>query len=149
MSSYTSYTILPHHRLILANFQGKVHMKDLIQSNLNFIADPNYDPGFDVVLDFSRCIAIGYRLDLMEYIDFFKKTVRLHTTVRVGIIYSSPNTGYLVGIYKPIARLMKMEVEGFRQLGPCLQWMNFGELDQLSIAESLDSIRDTSPGRNL
>jgi hypothetical protein len=131
--------------LILTNFQGKIYLKDLIQCNLNFIADPDYDAGFDLVMDFSQCIAIGYRMDLLEYIDFFKKTIRLEKRIRVGIVYTSPNTGYLVGIYKPIARLMKMDVEGFRQLGPCLQWMNFGEQDQQRIADSLEAIRNNAP----
>lgn len=145
MTTYTSYTILPDQKVILTNFQGKIHIGDLISLNLRFISDPAYDSAYDLIMDFSQSIAIGYRIDLLDYIEFFKKNVRLKQRVRVGIIFTSPNLNYLIGIYKPIASLLKMEVKDFRQLDQGLQWMGYNEADQQQIRMALENIRDTSP----
>src|SRR5512133_2000675 len=125
MTTYTSYTILPGCSVILTNFQGKIQMGDLIELNLKFISDPFYDASFDVIMDFSGSIAICYKMDLLEYIEFFKKTIRLKKRVKVGIVYSSPNQYYLINIYKPIASLLKMDVQDFKELDPCLRWMGY------------------------
>lgn len=144
MVNYTSYTILPEYKVILTNFQGKIRMGDLIGLNLQFISDPAYDASFDLIMDFSGSIAIGYKMDLLEYIEFFKKTVRLKKRVKVGIVYSSPNQNYLISIYKPIASLLKMDVQDFKQLDPCLRWMGYAESVRQKIRSTLESIRDTS-----
>ena len=144
MATYTSYTILPGQKLILANFQGKIRMGDLIDLNLKFISDPAFDRSFDLIMDFTGSIAIGYKMDLLEYIEFFKKTIRLKKRVRVGIVHSSPNQSYLIGIYKPIASLLKMDVQDFKQLEPCLKWMGYSDSEKQQIRSSLESIRDTS-----
>jgi hypothetical protein len=144
MVKYTSYTVLSEYRVILTNFQGKIQVGDLIELNRRFISDPSYDASFDVIMDFSGSIAIGYKMDLLDYIEFFKKTIRLKNRVRVGIVYSSPNQNYLIGIYKPIASLLKMDVKDFKELDPCLGWMGYTEKVQQQIKASLESIRNTS-----
>lgn len=145
MVSYTSYRILPEHKLILTNFQGKIHIRDVIQTNLQFLSDQDYDSGYDLIMDFSGSIAIAYKMDLMEFVDFFKKTVNLKKRVKVAMVISSPNQNYLIIIYKPIASLLKMEVESFSHIDPCLDWLGHDGEDRQKIKSSLLQLKEV-PG---
>jgi hypothetical protein len=142
MPSFTSYRILPELRLILSNFQGKIKIGDVIQTNLQFISDKEYDSSYDLIMDFSDSIAIAYRMDLMEFVEFFKKSVKLKKRVRIGMIISSPNQNYLLDLYKPIANLLKMDVESFSHIDPCLTWLGYAEKEQQIVISSFRHIKD-------
>lgn len=142
MTCYTSYLILPELKVILANFQGKIKLHELIQANLNFIGDKKYDPLFDVILDFRDSMAIAFGMDMFEYINFFKKSVRLKQRVKVGILYHSPNQKFLINVYKPLASLLKMDVGDYEQIDECLIWMGYSDQDQIQIKASLQGIKN-------
>ena len=141
MTSYTSYNIHPALRLILTNFQGTIQISDVTQMTLKFINDKEYDASYDLIMDFRDSIAFGFNLDLMDYIEFFKKSISLKNRIQVGIMYSTPNQKFLLSIYKPIASLLKMDVGDFEKIDSCLQWMGYTENDQLLIKESLEKMK--------
>lgn len=142
MATFTSYRILPDLGLILSNFQGKIKIGDVIQTNLQFISDKEYDSSYDLIMDFSDSIAIAYRMDLMEFVEFFKKSVKLKKRVRIGMIISSPNQNYLLDLYKPIANLLKMDVECFSYIDPCLTWLGYTENEQQIVKSNFQHIKD-------
>jgi hypothetical protein len=142
MATFTSYRILPDLGLILSNFQGKIKIGDVIQTNLQFISDKEYDSSYDLIMDFSDSIAIAYRMDLMEFVEFFKKSVKLKKRVRIGMIISSPNQNYLLDLYKPIANLLKMDVECFSDIDPCLTWLGYTENEQQIVKSNFQHIKD-------
>lgn len=141
MGKYTSYTILPEYRVILCNLQGRVILNDLIELNIKFLSDPLYDSLFNVILDFRDSLTIGYRIDVAEYVNFFRKSVRLKQTVKVGILYNTPNQEFLFTVYKTFGKLIKLEIEIFKELNTCLLWMGFGEADQKTLEDHLLAIK--------
>lgn len=149
MTNFNSYVILPELRLIVTNFQGKTQLDDVIQLNLKFLADQAYDSSYDVIMDFRDSLAIGFRMDLMDYVEFFKKSVSLKQKIRLGIMYQTSNQEFLLNIYKPIAKLLKMELEIFRTLDGCLTWMKYTDEEQVLIKEALSSIKSKSPDDNM
>lgn len=149
MTNFNSYVILPELRLIVTNFQGKTQLDDVIQLNLKFLADQAYDSSYDMIMDFRDSLAIGFRMDLMDYVEFFKKSVRLKQKIRLGIMYQTSNQEFLLNIYKPIAKLLKMELEIFRTLDECLTWMKYADEEQVLIKEALSSIKSKSPDDNI
>jgi hypothetical protein len=80
---------------------------------------------------------------------FFRKSVRLKTRIRSGILIQSPNQKFLYGIYKPIASLFKMDVENFEMIDKCLEWMKYSEDKQIVIKSSLSGIKYNSIGMDL
>lgn len=149
MTNFNSYVILPELRLIVTNFQGKTQLDDVIQLNLKFLADQAYDSSYDMIMDFRDSLAIGFRMDLMDYVEFFKKSVRLKQKIRLGIMYQTSNQEFLLNIYKPIAKLLKMDLEIFLTLDECLTWMKYADEEQVLIKEALSSIKSKSPDDNI
>jgi hypothetical protein len=144
MGKFTSYKILPEQKLIICNYQGGITIKDVIQLTQIFIADKDFNPAYNVFIDFRNSTAIGFGLDVADYISFFKKSVTVIGKVQVGILYSTPNQEYLLKIYKGLGKLINLDVENFRSIDPCLEWMHFlGDQKELVISE-LNFIKSTS-----
>ncbi len=134
MESFISYKILPETGLILTNFQFKVQIRDLKGITLKFMEDPLYNPDYNLLMDFRDALAIVFRMELSDYLDFFKKSVRLNRNVKVAILFTSPNHEFLIKVYKPMAKLFKMDVEKFKEVNEALIWLgvpieNFDSID--------------------
>lgn len=141
MEPFTSYIIIPELRLILTNLQGKIQISDVIRLTIDFIQDESYDPTYDLLMDYRGSIALGFKIDLLEYIEFLKRTIHLRHKVRVGMLTNTPNQRFLIAVYKPMARLLKMVVEDFQDIDRCLLWMGYGEKEQTLITDSLKQIK--------
>ena len=135
MESFISYKILPENGLILNNFQYKVQIRDLIVLTIEFMEDPLYNSEYNLLMDFRDSMAIVFRMELSDYISFFKKSVRLKKKVKIAILYSSPNHEFLIKIYKPMAKLLKMEVEQFKDVNEAMIWLGI-PMDDFSVINS-------------
>jgi hypothetical protein len=143
MGKYTSYKILPEFKLIICNYQGDISVKDVMQLTQTFVGDERFDPEFNVLIDFRNSLAIGFGLDIADYVSFFKKTVTLKGKVMVGILYSTPNQEFLLKIYKGFSKLLNLETEYFKQVEPCLDWMRFSDNEADMVIQTLNSIKTT------
>ncbi len=139
---FFSYKILPQQNLIITNYGDKLQMKDLISTTIKFMQDSNYHPDQNLLIDFTGSLALSYRVDLYEFIEFFKKSVKLKKEIKVCILFSSPNQEFLINIYKPLAKLIKMDVEKFRSLNEGLSWLSFNDEDKALISQTLDELKN-------
>lgn len=141
MGKYTSYKILPEFKLIICNYQGDISVKDVMQLTQTFVGDELFDPEFNVLIDFRNSLAIGFGLDIADYVKFFKKTVILKGKVMVGILYATPNQEFLLKIYKGFSKILNLEIEYFKQVEPCLEWMRFSPNEADLVIQALNSIK--------
>lgn len=141
MGKYTSYKILPEFKLIICNYQGDISVKDVMQLTQTFVGDELFDPDFNVLIDFRNSLAIGFGLDIADYVKFFKKTVILNGKVLVGILYATPNQEFLLKIYKGFSKILNLEIEYFKQVEPCLEWMRFSGNEADLVIQALNSIK--------
>lgn len=141
MGDNTSYTIIPELKLIITYGKGRVFIEDIIQLNRNFISDKQYDPSFDLLMDFRDSIAIAFKFDILDFFDFFKENVSLKTRIRNGILYGTPNQKFLISIYKPIANLAKIDTENFKDIKLYFDWMQFSEDEQKVINDAIRSMK--------
>lgn len=141
MEKHLSYTILPELKLVICNYQGEISIKEVTQLTLTFIADPSFNPDFNVLLDFRNSAAIGFRVDITDYVDFLRKTISFKRKVKLGIVYSTPNQEFLLKFYKTFGKLLNLDIENFRQLEQYFDWMQFSENERQQITVSLQSIK--------
>ena len=144
MEKYTSYKILPELNLIVCNYQGEISITDVMNLTLAFVKDEQFNSDFNVLIDFRHSSAIGFRLDITDYVNFIKNNVALKNKVQVGITYSTPNQEFLLKIYRGFGKFMNLEIENFKQIEPCLVWLHFSESEAFFIMQVLDSIKSGS-----
>jgi hypothetical protein len=144
MGKFTSYKILAELNLIICNFQGDISIREVIDLNLLFMNDPEFDPLFNVMLDFRNSSAIGFRLDITDYVAFLKKNISFKVKVKVGIVYSTPNQEFLLKFYKGFGKFLNLDIEIFKQVSPCLNWLGFSDFNADLISDHLNSIKSSS-----
>lgn len=144
MGNFTSYKILTEQKLIICNYQGEITIKDVMLLTQAFVADEAFNSAYHVLIDFRNSSAIGFRVDITDYVNFFKKTVAPKGKVKVGIMYSTPNQEYLLKIYKGFGKLMNLDIENFKLIEPCMEWMHFESQEKELVIKELNSIKSTS-----
>lgn len=144
MEKYTSYKILPELNLIVCNYQGEINITDVMNLTMAFVKDEHFNPDFNILIDFRHSSAIGFRLDITDYVNFFKNNVVLKNKVQVGITYSTPNQEFLLKIYKGFGKFMNLDIENFKKMEHCLVWLHFSESEASLIMQVLDSIKSSS-----
>ena len=142
MENYTAYTIIPDLKLIITYFEGTVTFNDVIKLNMQFISDKLYDSTFNILMDFRNSTALAYRMDLKEYFEFFKKNISLSKRIRNGIMYRTANQKFIISMYIPIAKLMKIDAKEFETLEKYFTWMEFTAEEQDLIRGKLNSIKN-------
>jgi hypothetical protein len=142
MPYFYSYAILSELKLILCNFQGESTFDHIRQMNLQFAADPESESMQNLLLDFRHSVSIAYKFELFQYMDFLKHNLKPTSKVKVGILISTPNQKFLVSIYKPMARLLGLNVKVFNELMPCIKWMKIPHGDHKTVEETLSGIED-------
>lgn len=141
MSGYTSYIIVPELKLIITYFEGSMSLEDLIHLNKKFMNDEMFDPSYDMLMDFRNAVAIGFRMDIQDYIDFLRNSVSFPKVIRNGIIYGTPNLKFLVSVFKPLSRLMKLNTMSFPKMEEYFEWMNYEQEEQNMIFSKIQLIR--------
>jgi hypothetical protein len=112
-------------------------MTDIIGINHQFIADPLYSADFDVLMDFRNCEALIFRIEILEYINFFKNTIKLKKKVKSAIIINSMNAEFLFKTYKSFISLFNIETEKFHDLESCLHWLKPKQNEYAQVKENL------------
>ena len=146
-NKYAKYLVLPEHKIILCYFEGQIQIQDIISINSQLISDPLYTPDCDVLMDFRNCEALVFRIEILEFVNFFKKNIKVKGKVKSGIIINSMNAEFLFNTYKSFINLFNVEAQRFHDLDSCLLWFRPKENDFTEIKEALVSIKPKKPTR--
>lgn len=139
-NKYAKYLVLPEQKIILCYFEGQIQIQDIIGINIQLISDPLYSPDCDILMDFRNCEALIFRMEILEFVNFFKKNIKVKGKVKSGIIINSINAEFLFNTYKTFIKLFNVEAERFHDLDTCLLWFRPKENDFSVIKEALLSI---------
>ncbi|RIW13137.1 hypothetical protein D0X99_17140 [Algoriphagus lacus] len=107
-----------------AKFYGKVVLSDMLHFTQTIISMPDYSPGYPLIFDFRDCKAIGYRIDVPEFLKYYQSKVTIPEKKKYGFIYSTLNQKFIFSILKLSAPKLNLEIELFDGLKSCLDWMD-------------------------
>lgn len=103
--------------------------------------DELYDAKMDVLIDLRDSIAITFQFELLELVNFVKKNVRLPKRVKICVFYASPNQEYILLAYKPMAKVLNMDLEKFRDFEPGIKWLGYDANQKATIEATLMSLK--------
>ena len=103
--------------------------------------DELYDAKMDVLIDLRDSIAITFQFELLELVNFVKKNVSLPKRVKICVFYASPNQEYILLAYKPMAKVLNMDLEKFRDFEPGIKWLGFDANQKATIEATLMSLK--------
>lgn len=141
MSTYSKYQFVPELQLIITSYYGDISMNDILQLTKAFMSDKDFNPEFDVLIDMRHCKGIAFRIELMDYIQYIRSSLKLKRKVKVGIVIHSLNQEFLIKVYKGFGPMLNMEIDYFHNDELYYQWMKFDEVQIAHINRILESMK--------
>ena len=99
MTKIGAYKILPDKQLIIEYYSGEITVKDLIFLKNVIRKEPNYNWGWNTILDFRDCVLLIKNADLKDLVDFFKNNFERSKTRTLVVLSASPTEVALSVLY--------------------------------------------------
>lgn len=125
--------------LIVANFGGKLNVQDMLDFVDELYGHENYSPNFLTVYDFRSSSAIGFRIDVISFIERLRVLRRNSGKRRIGFIVGSVNQRFLIRTFISLNKGLNLDVEMFENKMDCLNWISKDALVIKKIEEILVS----------
>ncbi|WP_192842551.1 hypothetical protein [Algoriphagus sanaruensis] len=114
---------------MVAKFFGKLRLSDMQAFTSDIISEPDYSITYPLICDFRDCTAVGYRIDVPDFIRNHRSKVAIPQKKKYGLIISTLNQRFIFSLFKLSAPLLNLEVELFDHSEDCINWMT-DNLDQ-------------------
>ena len=140
MTTLSKYILIPESKLLLCKYQGETYLEDIIKLTRLYISDKAFDASFSAIIDFRSSHLIGFGTEVYDFIDFIRNNYTLQTVFRNGILVNTEKQENLMNIYKPLASEIKLEIEVFRDLNDCVNWLKIPEEKHTFIDGTLNNM---------
>lgn len=126
MDKKYSITIRKDIGLMEVRFFGKIELDDMFYylDDLRILQD--YDPHYPSIYDFRGCLALGFRIDVVSFVE---KLAQLRSDLpkkRIGIIVDTYNQRFLVNFFIVLIKDLSLNVEMFENRNACFEWVMEG-----------------------
>jgi hypothetical protein len=148
MEKLVNYRIISELKLILECAKGSSKTENVKALKIRQIADKEYNPNFNLIIDF-RESDIDFKslniLKLKEFFDFAKNTKGVLGERRTAVLTSSPEQAVLSSLLKEVGNKLTTNFEIFSSLEAALNYLDIS-LEQFKYIDStLNSLSsDTS-----
>lgn len=110
--------------VIVISFEGKIYPKDMFDLLDDLYAEADFDPGFPIVYDFTGSTALGYRLDLIPFLERLRKSrSEKSKPKKIGIILKTLNQRFLADLFVNVADSLSLRVRLFENSLDCIHWI--------------------------
>lgn len=148
MECYSSYRILPAHKLMLCCFKGNVRIEDFISLSMRLSQDPEYSTTYHVIFDFSEAVTILFNMDIKSYFDFLASHITFTTPVKTAFLTTSYNWKFLIEENLDRSQSLKMEVRQFHHQPECLSWIGIESPEFPEIGTAMEALRTGTGPQN-
>ena len=105
-------------------------------------AEENFDPGFPIIYDFTGSTALGYRLDLIPFLERLRKSRSVNSKLKkIGIILSTLNQKFLASLFVKVSDSLNLQVQLFENSHACVNWITDDHISQEKLTEMLSKNR--------
>lgn len=138
MEKILNYRIIPDKRIIIEHFSGLVDVNDLIacQNNVSYHAD--YNPNFNVVIDFRDARLSLSEPDVLKYIHFVRSTTKIYGSRREAHITGSPHQVVAATMFEILKKDLPVNVKIVSTVGAAANWvgLDFNDIGMVEQAIS-------------
>lgn len=118
-----SYKLYPDKKLVVVTYSGDVSLKDIISVRQQGVADPDFDPGFNVIDDVSEVKTTNIRYDEFNFIS--GKSVA-NTGVKRALIAVTDFQKGMANMYKVLSESHGHLFKVFDDVDKARKWMAEG-----------------------
>tara|TARA_R110002050_G_scaffold297339_1_gene458589 strand:+ start:8635 stop:9078 length:444 start_codon:yes stop_codon:yes gene_type:complete len=122
------YKILVPHKTIIAYYQGEINVQDLIEFKVLMSNDPDYDPAYNLILDFRKCRMNFGQEGVLEYIEFVKNNDKIRVARNTLFLTDRPNEVALTILFDFLKGQLPLKTAVFTTVEALLKWL-FGSFE--------------------
>lgn len=130
--------INPSAKIILIKFQGNIYYADMLKLLHEILSSENYNPNYNILLDYRNASSIWFRLDIVDFVREFKKLVSFTGEKKYAYLISTTNQKYSIPIFKSLIKMSNLNVKYFNNYDESLDWLGIEVTDRSWINEFVD-----------
>jgi hypothetical protein len=135
-----SYAIMPHKKLILEYYHGKISMSDLIHFKRRISKEPDHDFCFNTLIDFRDAELVIGKNELDTLLTFFRKEFKVTGTRNVAYLTSTPKEVVLTKLFSLLANEyadLKFNLQTFSTVKAASDWFSSVSLPHETLESTL------------
>lgn len=102
------------------------------------LSSENYNPNYNILLDYRNASSIWFRLDIVDFVREFKKLVSFTGKKKYAYLISTTNQKYSIPIFKSLIKMSNLNVKYFNNYDESLDWLGIEVTDRSWINEFVD-----------
>jgi hypothetical protein len=110
--------------LVVAKFEGKIEINNMLEFLTELYSFDPPTPDYPIIYDFKDCIALGYRFEVLSFVQKLSLLRRgKKNKKKVGVLISGVNQKFLVKALIGLIKGLNLEIEMFEDRDICFNWV--------------------------
>jgi len=142
-----SYLIMPHKKLILEYYNGKINMSDLIHFKRIISKDPDHNFYFNTIIDFRDAELMIGKNELDALLAFFRRKFKVSGTRNVAYLTSAPKEVVITKLFSLLANEyadLRFNLQTFSTIEAVSGWFSSVSVPYETLKSSLQELKDDS-----
>ena len=129
MKKFGSYIILKKESVIVEYHSGDINVNDFIDSRKIISSDSEYNPNFDLILDYREANMIAGKDDIELFIEFFKNYPSILGRRKSGYITKDPKQVVVTTLFSSGISDLDITPKTFSTLKSVVHWVGNKDID--------------------
>lgn len=144
---FGTYRILKDNKLIIEHYSGFFELIDSFYIKKIEISDPEYNPNFNMIIDFRKAKISVNSKDVNSYIDFFKSQPKMHGNRKTAFLIDSPKEAAITTLYSNHVSTLSYIGKVFSTIEAAVKWLRIDNLDKHFIENTIEALK--TPENNI
>lgn len=146
MSKFGSYKIITNERLIIEYHSGDISVNEFLESRKIISSVPDYNPYFDLVLDFRDVNMLANEKDIKRFVSFFKGFKQILGKRKSAYLTSKPNQVVITTVFSLDIKDTPVSPMTFSTIDALVGWLNKKNIDKDTLTKIIEELK-THPNR--
>ena len=141
MEKFGSYLISKEQRLIVEYHAGDITVNDFIDSRKIISSDGEYNPNFDLIMDYREANMVVDKIDVDLFVDFFRKYSSILGSRKSAYLTTAPKQVVITTLFSSAISDLDVRPKTFSTLKGVVNWIVKKDLDTTKLREIIEQLK--------
>lgn len=130
-----TYKILIPHKTIVSYYYGDISIDDLINCKTQMSEDKDYNPNYNLLLDFRNCNLNFSKASVIKHVEFVQNNKKIRADRFTVFLTEKPNEVVLTKLFEMLKGDLPIKTAIFTTPKAAVNWL-FNSFDNLALFEN-------------
>jgi len=141
MKKFGSYIIVKEERLIVEYHSGDINVNDFIHSRKIISSDSEYNPNFDLILDYREANMVVDKNEIDLFVDYFKNHSSIVGVRRSAYLTTDPKQVVVTTLFSSAISDLDVRPKTFSTLKGVVNWIGKKDIDTTKLREIIKELK--------